>query len=115
MNPFAGTVSCAVPRDYGDGIMSMRKDSKGSFIRYPVPRFLLCLAGENLAVSWAMLGQLRASADCLNLSFVCEFGLVERADSEPMWDLFHGLQAEKIFRISGTLISCKLTPLKEKV
>lgn len=95
--------------------MSMRKDSKWSFIRHPVPRFLFCLAEENLAVSWTMLGQLRASADCLNLSFVCEFGLVELADSEPMWDLFHGLQVEEIFRINGTLISCKLTPAKEKV
>jgi len=115
MNPFAGTVSCAVPRDHGDGIISMRKDSKWSFVRHPVPGFLLCLAGESLAVSWAMLGQLRASADCLNLSFVCECGLVERADSEPMWDLFHGLQTEEIFRINGTLVSCKLTPEKEKV
>jgi len=72
------------------------------------PRFWLALETENLLISWDSVREIRASHDFLNLQFDCEFGKILIAADFSLLELFEYLQMEKIRRIDGTKLHCKV-------
>lgn len=76
------------------------------------PRFWLRTETENLLLSWAVISQIRASEDFLSISFLCEYGLIQLSSAESMLELFKGLLSEKVWRIEGALLGCKIMPLE---
>ncbi len=74
-----------------------------------LPRLWLRLEQETLLLSWALITQVRASADFLSISFLCEFGLVELFSSESLKTLFSWLQLERVNYIDGRQLACRLT------
>ncbi len=72
------------------------------------PRFWLALETENLLIGWDSVREIRASGDFLNLQFSCEFGKVMFSAEFSLQELFENLQMEKIRRIDGTKLHCRV-------
>lgn len=72
------------------------------------PRLWLVMEQENLLINWETVQEVRASFDFLNLQFVCEFGLVTFSANRSLQVLFEYLQLEKVRRIDGRLLNCKI-------
>ena len=73
-----------------------------------LPRFWLELETENLLIPWETVQSVRASPDFLNLSFTCEFGHIQFVSTSSLRELFEYLQMERIRRIDGIILNCKL-------
>ena len=73
-----------------------------------LPRFCLELETENLLIPWKTVQSVRASPDFLNLSFTCEFGHIKFSSTSSLRELFEYLQMERIRRINGINLKCKL-------
>ena len=78
----------------------------------PAPRVWLHCAGQHYQLSWAMISQIKASEDFLSIQFLCKIGLVELSSSTSMRELFLYLLDEKVWKIEGDLLACKITPLE---
>ena len=73
-----------------------------------LPRFWLELETGHLLILWETVQDVRASPDFLNLSFTCEFGHIQFSSTSPLRELFEYLQMERIRRIDGVNLNCKL-------
>lgn len=76
------------------------------------PRFWLRTEEKNLLLSWAAVSQIEASEDFLSICFLCEYGLVQLSSTEPMRELFESMQMERVRRIDGQLLTCRITPIE---
>lgn len=76
------------------------------------PRFWLRTEEKNLLLSWAAVSQIEASEDFLSIRFLCEYGLVQLSSTEPMQELFESMQMERVRRINGRLLGCRITPIE---
>ena len=76
------------------------------------PRFWLRTEEKNLLLSWAAVSQIEASEDFLSICFLCEYGLVQLSSTEPMRELFESMQTERVRRIDGQLLTCRITPIE---
>lgn len=76
------------------------------------PRFWLHTEEKNCLLSWATVSQIEASKDFLSLQFLCEYGLVQLSSTEPMQGLFEAMQMERVWRIDGRLLTCRITPIE---
>ncbi len=72
------------------------------------PRIWLVLENEHLLISWETLQEVRASPDFLNLQFMCEYGLVSFSSPDSLRELFEYFQAERLRRIDGRKLNCKI-------
>lgn len=73
------------------------------------PRFWLHTEQENLLLSWAMVSQIRASADFLSIRFLCEYGQVRLSSGDSLRGLFEHMQIERVWRIDGPALACRIT------
>jgi len=76
------------------------------------PRFWLRTEEKNLLLSWAAISQIEASEDFLSIRFMCEYGWVQLSSADSMADLFKELLRERVWKINGPLLGCKMTPLE---
>ena len=76
------------------------------------PRFWLRTEEKNLLLSWAAVSQIEASEDFLSICFLCEYGLVQLSSTETMRELFESMQLERVRRIDGQLLTCRITPIE---
>ena len=74
-------------------------------------RFWLELETENLLIPWETVQAVRASPDFLNLSFNCEFGHIQFSSTSSLRELFEYLQMERIRRIDGINLKCKVVKI----
>ncbi len=71
-------------------------------------RLWLVTEAENLLISWESLQEIRASDDFLTLQFICEYGQISFSSRNSLRELFEYLQLEKIRRIDGRKLSCRI-------
>ena len=73
-----------------------------------LPKLELRMANERLLLSWENISCVKASADCLTISFETEFGHVQLSSAEPLYELFESFQMENLRMIDGEKLNCKI-------
>lgn len=93
----------------------MQKEIKKWFTLDPqeaMPRLWLHTEERNYLLSWAMITHVEAAGDFLSLRFESEIGLVQLSSTESMQGLFEYIQMERVRRIEGQLLACRIIPLE---
>ena len=73
-----------------------------------LPKLELRMENERLLLSWENISCIKASADCLSISFESEYGHVQFSSAEPLYELFESFQMENLRMIDGEKLHCRI-------
>lgn len=73
-----------------------------------LPKLELRMATERLLLSWENITCVKASTDCLTISFESEFGHIQLSATESLRELFESFQMENLRMIDGEKLHCRI-------
>lgn len=78
------------------------------------PRLWLIMQDRHLLLQWALISNITASQDFLELEFDCEYGHIQLSHSESLQNLYEEMQLERVRHIDARQLNCRLVELKDK-